>query len=84
MKPHRALHHLSRRRATVNQIAQQNQGHVGRPTRGMIGTDQIKHLGKQIVAPVDVADGVDTPSRRYLRSPGRGRGRVFAALPEHD
>src|SRR3546814_18471949 len=79
---HRPPDHFGGWRAGVDKFAKQDQRHLRRPERGMIGADPLDQLREQVVTTVNVADRINSPARRH-RITGSDFGlRIVLAFPE--
>ena len=79
----RAFDNGGRLRATIDQVAEQDNGDLGRGPRGDIGADLVDQFGKEVVTPVDIANGVHTPAARHRKTAAHGVCRLALTLPEH-
>ena len=63
----RTLDHRCRIRSAIDQVAQQDQGGKGLATLRVVSFDLFEKLLEKIVAPVNVANGIDALARRNAR-----------------
>ncbi len=59
-----ALDHAGRVRAAIDQVAQEHQGRLRRPARGIVGVDHVDQPVEFVGASVHIADRIDAFARR--------------------